>query len=65
MIAYLYQEGIEPCSREPLVVRLDGRICGDIRKVEGGFQYFPKGLKNGGKIYPTVMGVQRSLTEGD
>lgn len=61
MIEYLYQEGVEACSKEPLKVRLDGRICGEIRKVEGGFQYFPKGEKVGGEVFATVTAVQRSL----
>lgn len=61
VIEYLYQEGVESCSKEPLKVRLNGRICGEIRKVRGGFQYFPKGQKIGGDIYQTVTDVQRSL----
>jgi len=63
MIEYLYKEGVEPCSREPLKVRVDGRIVGEIRKVEGGFQYFPKGQKTGGEIFKSVSAVQRSLTD--
>jgi len=61
MIRYLYKEGEEPCSREPLKVKLDGFIVGEIRKVIGGFQYFPKGHKTGGEIFATVSEVQRSL----
>lgn len=62
MIEYLYQEGVAPCSKEPLKVRSNGRICGEIRKVPGGFQYFPKGQKTGGDIFPTVGAVQMSLS---
>ena len=61
MLEYLYQEGVNPCTTEPLKVRLDGVICGEIRKVENGFQYFPKGSKFGGEIYKTVTLVQKSL----
>lgn len=61
MIEYLYQEGVEACSKEPLKVRLDGNYVGDICKVEGGFQYFPKGCKIGGEILNSVSMVQRSL----
>ena len=61
MIEYLYQEGVSPCSKEPLRVRLDGRTCGEIRKVDGGFQYFPKGAKVGGEVMPSIDLVQRSL----
>ena len=60
-IEYLYQEGVESCSKEPLKVRLDGRIIGEICKVEGGYQYFPKGQKVGGNIFPSIDDVQRSL----
>jgi hypothetical protein len=58
---YLYQEGVEPCSKEPLKVRLDDRIVGEIRKVDGGYQFFPKGSKFSGDIFETVGEVQKSL----
>jgi hypothetical protein len=63
MIEYLYQEGVNACSTKPLKVRLDGKICGEIRKVKSGFQYFPKGSKHGGQIYKTVEMVQKSLND--
>lgn len=62
-IRYLYQEGVEACEKEPLKVSVDGRECGEIRKVTGGYQYFPKGNKAGGEILGTVTDVQRSLSE--
>jgi hypothetical protein len=62
-IQYLYQEGVEPCEKEPLKVSIDGRICGSIKKVTDGYQYFPKGSKSGGEILSTVGAVQRSLTD--
>ena len=37
MIEYLYQEGVKACSVEPLKVRLDGKIVGEIRKLENQF----------------------------
>ena len=61
MIEYLYQEGVEACSSDPLKVRLDGRSCGEICKVDGGYQYFPKGSKSGGRVFETVAEVQKSL----
>ncbi len=65
MIEYLYTEGQEPCENEPLKVRLDGRRYGEIRKVKGGYQYFPnpKGSKkdDGGEIFSSVTKVQESL----
>lgn len=60
-IQYLYQEGVEPCIREPLKVRTDGYISGEIRKVEGGYQYFPKGSKTGGDVFETLSQVHKSL----
>lgn len=65
MIKYLYQEGVEPCSKEPLKVSIDGRICGEIRKVADGYQYFPKGQKLGGEVLSSVKAVQRSLMDAD
>ena len=59
---YLYQEGVKACSKGPLKVRIDGRICGEIRRVAGGFQYRPKGCKAGGEVLPTVEEVQQSLS---
>ena len=62
-IQYLYKNGEEACSKEPLKVRLDGVICGEIRKVFGGYAYFPKGVRCKGQVFPTVKGVQNSLEE--
>lgn len=63
MIQYLYTEGQKACEKEPLLVRLNGRISGEIRKVEGGYQYFAKASKGWveGDIFPTVEAVQKSL----
>lgn len=65
IIEYLYTEGERACSKGPLKVRLDGRLVGEIRKVEGGFRYFPKGAgqDGGGEVFPTVTAVQKSLTD--
>jgi hypothetical protein len=65
MIEYLYEEGVEPCEKEPLKVRLDGKIVGAIHKVEAGYRYIPKGVceQCGGDIFDTVAKVQKSLTE--
>lgn len=63
MIQYLYKDGEEACTREPLRVRQDGKIIGEIRKVDSGFQYFPKGSKSGGDILHSVTAVQRSLSD--
>lgn len=63
MIEYLYTERQKPCETEPLKVRLDGKICGEIRKVDTGYQYFPKGSKEGGTVYSNVREVATSLEE--
>jgi len=46
---------------EHIQVRQDGKIIGEIRKVSGGFQYFPKGHKEGGDIFSTLLAVKKSL----
>jgi len=46
-----------------MTVHLDGKKIGDIIKVEGGFQYFPNKMKEGGEIFPTIKGVKLSLEE--
>ncbi len=61
MLEYLYQEGVEACSKGPLKVRLDKTVCGEIRKVKDGFQYFPKNQKDGGEVFQTITQVQKSL----
>lgn len=42
-------------------VRLDGKYIGDIKSVKGGYQYFPKGSKSGGDIYPRLELCKNSL----
>jgi len=54
MISYVY-------GNSGVSVRIDGVVVGEIRKVEGGFQYFPKGQSKGGEVLPTVMAVRRTL----
>lgn len=42
----------------------DGRrskITGEIRQVEGGYQYFPTGSKVGGEILKTIGAVRATL----
>lgn len=63
MIEYLYKEGEKTCSKEPLKVRCDGKICGEIRKVENGYQYFTYGIKLCGEVFETILEVQKSLEE--
>jgi hypothetical protein len=45
-------------------VKLDNKIVGTIKSVIGGWQYFPKGKKEGGKVFLTISQVQKSLEHG-
>ena len=51
------------CRFIEICVILDGVICGEITKVDRGYQYTPLGHKQGGKIFDTIIEVQRSLVE--
>lgn len=42
-------------------VYLAGKKAGEIRKVKTGWQYFPKGSKNGGDVFPSKLEAKRSL----
>ena len=50
-----------PMSKTSITVFLDKKIVGHIKTVAGGYQYFPKGCKDGGDILPTVFAVKQSL----
>lgn len=64
-IEFLYQEGVKPCSKEPLKVRLDGRIVGEIRKVDSGYQYWPKGVtRSQADVFEKLDDCAKSLTAG-
>ena len=48
-------------------VFLNKKLIGSIRTVQGGFQYYPKGVKEpeqAGDIYPTLQECKNSL-EGE
>jgi hypothetical protein len=61
-IAYLYTEGN---NNADIKVRMDGKIVGTIKKVSGGWQYFPLHHKRGGDIYATAGEVQKTLAFAD
>jgi hypothetical protein len=42
-------------------VKIGRRMAGTIKTVEGGFQYWPKGSRNAGDIFPTMAECRRSL----
>lgn len=62
LVEFCYTEGRRDV---PIPVRVEGRVTGEIRPVEGGWQYFPKGRKEGGEIFKTAGDVQRSLCEDE
>jgi len=68
MIEYLYTAGKKSCESEPLKVRLDGIICGQIEKIKGinkGYRYYPKGVNRrdvDSNTYSSVNEVQESLS---
>lgn len=55
MITYDYSKSNQ------IIVKLDRKIVGTIKKVDAGWQYFPKGKKTGGEIFRTYQLVQKSL----
>jgi hypothetical protein len=42
-------------------VKLDGKVIGSIRIVQGGFTYFPRNSRQHGEVFKSVAEVQRSL----
>ena len=42
-------------------VFLEGKKVGEIKKVVGGWQYFPKGSKQGGDIFKKISECEDSL----
>lgn len=57
-IEYLYTE---ENPNAPMPVRLNKKVVGTIKRVKGGWQYFPLNHKKGGEIFETIGQVQRSL----
>jgi hypothetical protein len=55
-----YKEGIDVF----VIVYLDKKRVGSIRKVERGWAYFPKGSKERGEILPTINAVKKSIELG-
>lgn len=64
-------EGLEqeiayrPIGSDYIGVRLDGKLVGSIRYVNGGYQYFPLGQKRGGEVFKTLRECKYSLEEDD
>lgn len=54
-------EYIQRKNSQNIIVKLDGRQVGKIKKVKDGYQYFPFSSKNGGKIYKTIEEVKNIL----
>ncbi len=61
MLEYLYTEGRNDV---PVPVRLEqGKVVGEIRPVNGGWQYFPRDSKHGWDVFPSLTECQRSLKQ--
>lgn len=54
-------EYIERKNSPHVIVKLDGRQVGKIKKVKEGYQYFPFSSKNGGKVYKTIQEIKNIL----
>jgi len=52
-----------PINAKTIAVLLDDRRVGEIRTVEGGFQYFPKGQRTGGEVFPSLAACKQSLAD--
>jgi hypothetical protein len=53
-----------PNPDQSITVHLDKKVVGTIRRVAGGWQYFPQGRKEGGSIWPSIARVKREI-EGE
>jgi len=48
-----------------ITVKLGKRVVGKIKQVDGGWQYFPRGRRDGGRIWPTISLVKRDIEIGN
>jgi hypothetical protein len=48
-----------------VIVLLDGKVVGEIRKDEDGHRYYPKGRKVGGESFATLTACKLSLEDND
>lgn len=48
---------------ESVIVRIDKKISGHIKPVDGGYAYFPKGKKEHGEVFKSTGAVKISLEE--
>lgn len=44
-------------------VKLEKKLIGEIRFLNPGFQYFPRGSKEGGGVLPSLNAVIKSLED--
>lgn len=58
---FMFKDGTKPSATKPLIVKLDRKVVGEIHKVGGGYQYFPKESKTGGEIFRSLYDTQMSL----
>jgi hypothetical protein len=50
-----------PIPPDKWKVHLEGKPIGEIRRSKAGYQYFPKGQKEGGDIFESLHECKRSL----
>ena len=53
----------EQTSPVEITVILDKKVAGRIKRVDGGWQYFPKGQSSSGEIFPSVGLCKQSLED--
>lgn len=54
-----------PVGNGKTTVKLDGKLIGEIKIVKGGYQYYPKGQKRGGEVFPVLSLCKYSLLVED
>lgn len=60
MLGFLKTKGN---TNSVLKVKLDGKHCGNIKIVYGGWAYFPKCKKESGEVYKSIQEVKDSLKD--
>lgn len=55
MITYIVDD------KNAIIVKSGRKTIGKIKKVQGGYQYFPLGKKIGGDVFPSIVGCKNSL----
>lgn len=59
MVEFKWKDSMK--RNKKMIVYLDKKHVGVIKKVEKGWCYFPKGQKVGGKVFTFISDCERSL----